>query len=161
LALRPRKGHLAITDRYPGVARHQIIDIGYIQNAQGDAEESVAFNVQPRPSGQLLIGSSRQYGAIHSGIDPHMMRQVFERAFHFLPALRDCNILRAWTGFRACTPDKQPLIGEYRENVFVATGHEGLGITTSLGTAAVLAALLLNRQPPVPAAPYHPRRFDG
>ena len=59
LAVRPRKGHLAITDRYPGFVRHQLVELGYLKSAHGAANESVAFNVQPRATGQVLIGSSR------------------------------------------------------------------------------------------------------
>jgi glycine/D-amino acid oxidase-like deaminating enzyme len=41
----------------------------------------------------------------------------------------------------------------------MATGHEGLGITTSLGTGRILADLLLDRPTEIPAAPYAPARF--
>jgi glycine/D-amino acid oxidase-like deaminating enzyme len=33
------------------------------------------------------------------------------RAIEFLPGLRNLSAVRAWTGFRAATPDKLPLIG--------------------------------------------------
>jgi glycine/D-amino acid oxidase-like deaminating enzyme len=61
--LQPRKGHLAITDRYPDVLRHQLVELGYLKSAHSLTEDSVAFNLQPRKTGQLLIGSSRQYGS--------------------------------------------------------------------------------------------------
>ncbi len=32
--IRPRKGHLAITDRYPGFLRHQLIELGYIKSCR-------------------------------------------------------------------------------------------------------------------------------
>ena len=35
---------------------------GYLKSAHGIGAESVAFNVQPRTTGQVLIGSSRQFG---------------------------------------------------------------------------------------------------
>jgi len=47
----------------------------------------------------------------------------------------------------------KPLIGP------LAAGHEGLGITTSLGTAAILTDLILNRQPQIDPLPYLPERF--
>ena len=161
LPIKPRKGHLAITDRYPGLARHQLVELGYMRSAQGDAAESVAFNVQPRPTGQLLIGSSRQFGIETPDIDPPLLDAMLRRAFHYLPALAGCNVIRTWTGFRASTPDKLPLIGPYRGNVYLATGHEGLGVTTSLGTAKVLAAHLLGRPSPIPVEPYLPERFHA
>ena len=159
LPIKPRKGHLAITDRYPGLVRHQLVELGYLQSAHGHSTESVACNVQPRPTGQLLIGSSRQYDVETTTIDQHMLDRMLRRAFDYLPALRDCNVIRTWTGFRAATPDKLPLIGRLRDNIYLATGHEGLGVTTSLGTAKVLAAEILGRQSPIPSAPYRPERF--
>jgi D-hydroxyproline dehydrogenase subunit beta len=132
-----------------------------MQSAHGDSAESVAFNVQPRPTGQLLIGSSRQYGEVSPGIDAHILDRMLRRAFAFLPTLRDCNVIRTWTGFRASTPDKLPIIGRLRGHLYVATGHEGLGVTTSLGTAKILAAQILGRTPPIPIEPYLPERFHA
>src|SRR5947207_15168730 len=62
LPILPRKGHLAITDRYPDLCRHQIVELGYLTSAHAMTSESVAFNVQPRSTGQVLIGSSRELG---------------------------------------------------------------------------------------------------
>ena len=161
LPIKSRKGHLAITDRYPGLVRHQLVELGYMASAQGDTAESVAFNVQPRPTGQLLIGSSRQFGVETTIIDPPILDRMLRRAFHFLPALRDCHVIRTWTGFRASTPDKLPLIGHLRDRLYLATGHEGLGVTTSLATAKLLAAAILGRPAPIPPEPYRPERFHA
>jgi len=161
LPIRPRKGHLAITDRYPGLARHQLVELGYLQSAHGESNESVAFNVQPRPTGQLLIGSSRQYGVDSSDIEPAILGRMLNRAFAYLPKLKDCTVIRTWTGYRASTPDKLPLIGKINERILLATGHEGLGVTTSLGTAKLVAAEILGQPPPIPAKPYRPERFHA
>ena len=58
-----------ITDRYPGFLRHQLVELGYLKSAHSVSSDSVAFNVQPRRTGQILIGSSRQYGAEHKEVD--------------------------------------------------------------------------------------------
>ena len=67
----------------------------------------------------------------------------------------------SWTGLRAASPDGLPLIGPHpaRPGVWLATGHEGLGITTSLATAKLLAAQIMNQAPPIPVTPYLPARF--
>ena len=67
--IKKRKGHLVITDRYPGFLRHQLVELGYLKSAHSVSSDSVAFNVQPRRTGQILIGSSRQYGAEHKDVD--------------------------------------------------------------------------------------------
>jgi glycine/D-amino acid oxidase-like deaminating enzyme len=160
LNVQPRKGHLLITDRYPGFVNHQLIELGYLKSAHSVQSDSVAFNVQPRKTGQLLIGSSRQYGIEDAAIDPLMMSKMLRRAVEYMPALRGVSAIRGWTGLRAATPDKLPLIGPCpgSPGVYLATGHEGLGISTSLASAKLLADLLLNRQSAISAEPYAPSR---
>jgi glycine/D-amino acid oxidase-like deaminating enzyme len=159
LPIRRRKGHLAITDRYPGMVRHQLVELGYLKSAHSISGDSVAFNIQPRCTGQLLIGSSRQYGAEDGTVELALMQRMLERATSYMPALADLSIIRMWTGFRAATPNKLPLIGPWAadETVFLATGHEGLGITTSLATAALLSSWFAGREPAIPIEPYLPQ----
>jgi glycine/D-amino acid oxidase-like deaminating enzyme len=158
--VQPRKGHLLITDRYPGFVHHQLIELGYLKSAHSLQSDSVAFNVQPRKTGQLLIGSSRQYGAEEATIDSYMLSKMLRRAVEYMPALNAVSAIRAWTGFRAATPDKLPFIGACPDlaGVYLATGHEGLGISTSLGTAKLLADLILTRESAIPREPYAPSR---
>jgi D-hydroxyproline dehydrogenase subunit beta len=160
LEIKKRKGHLVITDRYPGFVRHQLVELGYLKSAHSMSGDSVAFNVQPRRTGQVLIGSSRQYGAEHKEVDNSMLVRMLQRAQEYLPGLSQMSTVRTWTGFRAATPDKLPLIGQWTgdKSVFLATGHEGLGITTSLGTARLLADQISGTKPEIPVEPYLPSR---
>jgi glycine/D-amino acid oxidase-like deaminating enzyme len=155
-----RKGHLAITEPYPGLLRYQVVELGYLKSAHVTTTDSVACNVQPRLNGQLLIGSSRQYGVEGREVEHTMLARIFARAAEYLPALPSLTIQRTWTGFRSATPDKLPLIGPVAEDktVFLATGHEGLGITTSLATAQLLADLIAGGPSAIPIEPYLPSR---
>ena len=161
LDVKKRKGHLVITDRYPNFLRHELVELGYLKSAHSFTADSVAFNIQPRRTGQLLIGSSRQYGVENSTVDTSILTRMLERAIDYVPALRKLSSLRAWTGFRAATSDKLPLIGPHGEHrrLYLATGHEGLGITTSLGTAKLLLAQIMNRESAIPVEPYLPARM--
>jgi glycine/D-amino acid oxidase-like deaminating enzyme len=165
LPVAPRKGHLAITGSYPEFVRHQIVELGYLKNAHKSTGDSVAFNIQPRRNGQLLIGSSRQYGVETSSVDQSIVSRMLGRAVEYMPRIQDLSIVRTWTGLRGATPDKLPLIGKCQgfDRVYAAAGHEGLGITTSLATARLLADELLNRDSEIPREPYSPRRpiVDG
>jgi glycine/D-amino acid oxidase-like deaminating enzyme len=158
--VKKRKGHLVITDRYPGFLRHQLVELGYLKSAHSVSRDSVAFNVQPRRTGQILIGSSRQYGAEHKEVDQVMLANMVRRAQEYMPALGSMSAVRVWTGFRAATPDKLPLIGPCPgyKSVFLATGHEGLGITTSLGTARILVDQVTGTKPEIAVEPYLPSR---
>lgn len=161
LSVKKRKGHLVITDRYPNFVRHQLVELGYLKSAHSLTAESVAFNIQPRKTGQLLIGSSRQFGVDDAHVDTSILKLMLDRALEYLPDLGKLSSLRAWTGFRAATPDKLPLIGPHTEHerLYLATGHEGLGITTSLATAKLLVAQIMNRQAAINVAPYLPARM--
>jgi D-hydroxyproline dehydrogenase subunit beta len=156
----PRKGHLVVTDRYPGLVRHQLVELGYLASAHAHTGgDSVAMNVQPRPTGQLVIGSSRQF-TDDGAVDLAIVDAMLARAFAYLPGLRRLHALRVWFGFRPASRDGRPFIGAWpgRERVWLATGHEGLGITTSLATAHLVVDQLLGRPSPIDAAPYAPSR---
>jgi glycine/D-amino acid oxidase-like deaminating enzyme len=160
LNIQPRKGHLVITDRHPGILHHQLVELGYLKSAQSLTEDSVAFNLQPRKTGQLLIGSSRQYGNVSSGVDKAMLRKMLDRAVDFVPALGTLSAIRVWTGFRAATPDKLPFIGPTRDpSVLVAMGFEGLGITNAPGAARLVLHHLTGQELPLDSTPYLPERI--
>jgi D-hydroxyproline dehydrogenase subunit beta len=160
IAIMKRKGHLVITDRYPGFLRHQLVELGYLKSAHSVSSDSVAFNVQPRRTGQILIGSSRQYGAENKDVDGSILSRMLLRAQQYMPGLGTMSAVRTWTGFRAATPDKLPLIGPWPgdNSLFLATGHEGLGITTSLGTARILVDQINGAKTAIPIEPYLPSR---
>lgn len=160
IGVKPRKGHLVITDRYPGRIHHQLVELGYLKSAHSVTSDSVAFNIQPRKTGQLLIGSSRQYGAEHERVEPGILSRMLRRAFEYVPELSVLSGIRVWTGFRPATGDKLPLIGPWREDatVYLATGHEGLGITTSLATAKLIAAEICGGEAAIAKEPYLPSR---
>lgn len=169
LPIRRRKGHLVITDRYPGFCRHQLIELGYLKNAHASDADSVSFNIQPRGTGQMLIGSSRQFDPVgddgrvrplSSGVEEAMVARMVRRAAEYMPGVTNLNAIRVWTGFRAATPDSLPIIGRHpqSDSLWLATGHEGLGITTSLATAEILGDLIAGRKPAIAPEPYMPGR---
>jgi len=166
LPIEPRKGHLVITDRYPGFCRHQLVELGYLKSAHvlTAGASSVAFNVQPRATGQFLIGSSREFVGWDSSPNPDILERMIRRGVEFMPALAGLSAIRVWTGFRPATPDKLPLIGRWTSSEtrvpgpWIAAGHEGLGITTATGTGEILAALIAGETPAIDPTPFAPNR---
>ena len=154
----PRKGHLVITDRYPGFLRHQVVELGYLKSAHTLTRESVAMNVQPRKTGQLLIGSSRELVGSDPSLNRPLCAHMLRRAAEYVPGLTRLQALRTWVGFRPATPDKLPLVGKWERGLWIAAGHEGLGVTTALGTARLVVDLVLGRTPDLDPAPFDPRR---
>lgn len=159
--LSPKKGQLAITQRYPGLVQHQLIELAYLKNAHLSDVDTVSFNLQPRPHGQLLIGSSRQPGRGDRALDHALLGRMLSHACSYLPALGQLDLLRCWTGVRPASADGCPLIGAHteRRGLWLAAGHEGLGITTAPASAELLADLSLGGTPQLDPRPFAPARF--
>lgn len=119
--------------------------------------------MQPRPTGQLLIGSSREFDTTDPAVNNAVMARMLQRALDYLPGLAELNAIRTWTGFRAATPDSLPLIGAHPEHphLWLAVGHEGLGVTTAPATAQLLAAQIAGGTPAIDPTPFAPARFAG
>ncbi len=156
----PRKGHLVISERSAGFCNHQLIELGYLKTAHGNHgetnSESVAFNLQPRATGQMLLGSSRQFGKVDSVVDPGVLAKMVNRAMEYMPGIAKLQAVRTWTGFRGATRDNLPIIGPHptQPHLYIACGHEGLGITTALGTARLIKQFVLKEEPDIDPAPY-------
>ncbi len=163
LPIEPKKGHLLITDRYPGTVTHTLVELGYVTSAHNASGPSTACNIQPRPTGQLFIGASRQFGTNDPQVEGWMLAKMLRRACDYMPGLAQLNGIRAWTGLRAASPDGLPLVGQHpqQQGLWLAVGHEGLGVTTAPGTADLLVAQLFDEPSPLPAQPYLPQRFLG
>ena len=154
-----KKGHLAITDRFSRVCRHELIELDYLASAHGSDARSVASNLLPRQTGQILIGSSRQHEVETGEVEADLLGAMLERACRLYPPLETVPIVRCWTGLRPCTRDHLPILDRLpgRERCWVAAGHEGHGITTSLGSGKLMAALVAGDRPPIDPRPF---RFD-
>ena len=157
----PRKGHLAITDRYPGRLLHQIVSMNYGQAEMRADALAVAANVQPRPTGQWLVGSCRQDGQTDTRLDFAALSAVMASAIDLLPCLADMRVIRSWAGMRPASPDGRPVIGEHprRPGIWLAAGHEGLGVTTAFATAELIANQMLGTPQAIDIHPYLPSRF--
>lgn len=161
IAVFGRKGHLAITDRYPGRLSHQVVSMAYGQASVTADALAVAANVQPRASGQWLIGSCRQDQQTDTSLDANALGCVLQAAIRLLPCLADMHVTRAWAGMRPASPDGRPVIGPHPElsGIWIAAGHEGLGVTTAMATAKLLSDQIAGRASEIDHVPYLPERF--
>ncbi len=136
LPVRRRKGHLVITDRYPGYVRHQIVELGYLKSAHSPPRipsRSTSSPARPARCSSARRASSAQ---TTSDVEAAILDRMLRRALEYLPSLRQALRDPLLDRHRAATPDKLPLIGPSpsSDRIWLATGHEGLGITTSLAT---------------------------
>lgn len=77
------------------------------------------------------------------------------------PGLPRTAPVTRWQGNRPSTPDGLPVIGPARacRDVIYAFGHGHVGLAAGPKTAAIVAALLAGRAPPIDPAPFAPGRF--
>ncbi len=68
---------------------------------------------------------------------------------------------RAWVGMRPIVPDSLPVIGKLpsRENVYVNTGHQMLGVTLAPSSGRALAGLMLEGKAGMSLEAFSPERF--
>lgn len=66
-----------------------------------------------------------------------------------------------WLGSRPTLPDSRPMIGACpgRPGLWLALGHQHIGLSTGPGTGDLLAQLMLGETPAFDPAPFRPQRF--
>jgi D-hydroxyproline dehydrogenase subunit beta len=160
LPMRSRKGHIAQTVAGPDVVHHQLSEIGYTRTTAPSSGDSISFALQPRVGGRCLIGATRQYVGDSTVVDPTVVERLLARARRFVPSLASIGIERTWAGLRPAGPDDVPLIGPLPSNphVFLATAHEGIGITSSIATGRLIADQIEGKPSPIDLGPYLPSR---
>ena len=108
----------------------------------------------------LRIGGAVELGGLKLPPNYRRAEILVRKAAGFLPGF-DPRGGTQWMGFRPSLPDSLPVIARApgAERVIYAFGHGHLGLTQSAGTAELVAALAMRRDPAIPLAPFDPRRF--
>jgi sarcosine oxidase, subunit beta len=127
-----------------------------------DATEG--FYVRPHPEG-LLAGNGTEYveadpDACERDASPGFAADLFERVGHRIAGLDPDadDVSRAWAGLCTATPDRDPLVGELEDGLYVATGFQGHGFMRAPAIAERLAGQVLGGDG---IGPFDPTRFDG
>ncbi len=117
--------------------------------------------VVTRLSTGIRVGGAVELGGLD--LPPNFARSeaMLRKAAAFLPGLNTQGG-RQWMGFRPSLPDSLPAIGRSSasDRVIYAFGHGHLGLTQSVGTAKVVAQLLVGETPSVDLIPFTPQRFS-
>ena len=109
----------------------------------------------PRRDGRVLVGSTEEPEAgFAKGNTPEGVAGLTSFARDLVPGLRECEVEATWSGLRPGSADGLPTIGPVpgHPNVIAAVGHGRAGIQLSLGTAAVVEALVTGGVSPVDPA---------
>jgi len=166
IPVEPRKGVLAVTVPVPeGIINSQIIlTAGYMEsvNSGSNSSLSVAANIQRAVNGNLVLGTTRQMVGFDREVDPYVMANVLKRCLRFFPVIAEISVIRTWAGFRPYTPDLLPIISpvESMEGVYVATGHEGIGITEGPITGKLITQMITGQDLEFPLDDVSLKRFE-
>ncbi|KAH9616715.1 hypothetical protein KSS87_010762 [Heliosperma pusillum] len=169
--VKPRKGHLLVLENFnPLGLRHGLMEVGYVDrqhsiSSSGEGDDqvlSISMVASLDASGNLLIGSSRQFAGFNTDLDAAIVACIWERAQLYFPALREFSLknlseqLNVRIGLRPFIPDSKPVIGPVPgvPNLFLATGHEGSGLSMALGTAELITDMVLDNSTKVDSTPF-------
>ena len=109
--------------------------------------------------GRLRVAGTVELGGLGAPPSPHRIALLERGARLIFPDLP--APARSWMGFRPSMPDSLPVIGHSAGggDVLHAFGHGHIGLTLAPVTAAIIAALIAGRAPPVDIAPFRATRF--
>lgn len=169
LPVRPRRGHILVTEPLPPAIRHKVYECDYVA-AVGRDDDALACSavVESTASGTVLIGSSRDFGGALPGTgtrsappDAGVLAAMARRAIVLFPFLHRVRAIRAYTGYRPACRDHLPVIGPdpLVAGLYHASGHEGAGIGLAPATAELLAGIIDATATAVDPEPFSPARF--
>lgn len=174
--VKPRKGYLLVLENFSSLKlNHGVMEAGYV-NHYGAGKQlsnsasgldhgenlSVSMTATMDSMGNLVLGSSRQFLDFNTEVDESIVGYIWNRAGEFFPKLKEMS-LRDFTmsrklriGLRPYMPDGKPVIGPLPDfkNVLIATGHEGGGLSMALGTAEMVADMVLGNPGTVDYTPF-------
>jgi sarcosine oxidase, subunit beta len=127
--------------------------------------------VRPESNGRILAGDGtekveadpeRFFLGGDEGFVTHLAESFAER----FPGWADAELVRAWAGVCASTPDRRPLVGPVggAEGLFLVAGFNGFGVMRAGGVAQRLARVLAAGEGSSELAllaPVLPARFPG
>lgn len=116
--------------------------------------------VTPFQAGYRL-GSTMEFAGYDSTLDRRRLDYLREGASHYLQAPPTQAVEEEWCGWRPMTYDSLPIIDRspLSRNVWVAAGHNMLGVSMSPATGQMIADMVAGRPTSLPAEPYSLRRF--
>src|SRR5262249_58842221 len=107
------------------------------------------------PSGYRL-GWRMEFAGYDATLHPRRLALLKEGARHYLDEPYTEPVQEAWFGWRPMTPDSLPIIDRSPalENVWIAAGHNMLGVSMAPATGRLVAEMLGSQKCHVDASPY-------
>jgi len=124
-------------------------------------DDALHAAVTPLGDNLRLVGAAE-----FTGFDPAIPQgridsliALFRRLYPDLARAADTRKAKRWAGFRPMSADGTPFIGpSKRPGLWLNAGHGHLGWTMAMGSAEILADLVLGKRPALETAAYAPNR---
>jgi D-amino-acid dehydrogenase len=122
-------------------------------------EQRVA--ITPMDSG-YRIGSTMEFAGYDSTLNRKRLELLRHGAKLYLREPLREPVVEEWFGWRPMTTDSKPIIGPSPalSNVWIAAGHNMLGLSMAPGTGKLISELVCGMTPHIDPAPYCVERFQ-
>ena len=158
IPIRPRRGHILVSEAVAPALRHEITDARYIAIKHDPSilekatdptfRQGISLSMEQTENGNFLIGSAREFAGFDTDCRFDILKGISEYSTRFFPALRNVNMIRSFVGMRPYCEDGVPIIGPVSRvhGAFIAAGHEGDGIALAPITGRTVAEMVLGRE---------------
>jgi len=145
--------------------RHCLISAQYVAakfKPELAATGGMGFSLEQADSGNILIGSTREFVGFDRRTTFDGIRTIASRIAPVIPALKNVPVIRTFGGLRPYTPDGLPILGKVAglEGFIMAAGHEGDGIALSAITGELIADLIATGRTQFPLDAFRLERFS-
>jgi glycine/D-amino acid oxidase-like deaminating enzyme len=164
IPITPRRGQILVTAAVPPLLRHCLISAQYVAakfHPELAATGGMGFSLEQADSGNILIGSTREFVGFDRRTTFEGIRTIARRIVPVVPALARVPVIRTFGGLRPYTPDGLPILGRVAglEGFIMAAGHEGDGIALSAITGELIADLIATGRTQFPLDAFRLERF--
>lgn len=168
----PMKGDLLVMEPDIRITRRKTMELGYnLVRNEGDAagrridpfmqKHGIGFLIEPTNRNNALLGFSK-YPASTTESNNLVTRAIAKRAMRFFPVIKDCGIIRTYSGLRPWTPDHEPIVSETPiPGLFLSTGHCGNGITYGPLSGKLMSQLICGEKTDFDLTPLSLERFSA
>ena len=117
--------------------------------------------VTPWQSGYRL-GGTMEFSGYDTRLNQRRLDNLEQSAALYMQTPLGRRVNEHWTGLRPMCVDDLPIIGRTPgwNNLYLATGHGMLGLSTATGTGRLIADMILGRQLPFDPQPFSLERFQ-
>lgn len=117
--------------------------------------EEVHVGITPFDTG-YRIGSTMEFAGYDATLNPRRLQYLRDGAREYLVEPTAEPVTEEWCGWRPMTWDGLPYIDRTPRfnNVWVAAGHNMLGLSMGTGTGKLITELITGKTPHIDAAPY-------